>query len=179
GCRSARHDFYLASKTGAQYFADNMCSECGAFPIEVSQPDSLSLIAGGRLRKGRAREKQAGECERRCSVYCMPSAHGRAPCCLVTGPANAAIAAHNAKRHALRAWRFNLLRLRRSLASLLQCDFYVHTCGQVQAHQGVDGFIRGIDDVHEALVSTHFELIARRLVDVRRTQYVVAADTRR
>src|SRR5690606_14728962 len=70
GWSSARHDCYLASTTGAQYSADKMWSACGAFPMKVSQPERLSLIAGGRRRNGRAREIQAGECERRCSVYC-------------------------------------------------------------------------------------------------------------
>src|SRR3546814_10783112 len=78
-----------------------------------------------------------------------------------------------------RAWRFISVRLRRSHGSLLQCDFYVYTCGQVQAHQSVDGFIRWIDDVHETLMSTHLELVARRFIDVRRTQHVVTTDTGR
>src|SRR3546814_2698013 len=64
-----------------------------------------------------------------------------------------------------RSWRFISVRLGRSHGSLLQCDFYVYTCGQVQAHQSVDGFIRWIDDVHETLMSTHLELVARPVRD--------------
>src|SRR5690606_40891309 len=61
-------------------------------------------------------------------------------------------------------------------ARLLQGDFDVYTGRQVEAHECVDSLVGGIDDIHEALMSTHFELVARRLVDVRRAQDVVATN---
>ena len=51
-----------------------------------------------------------------------------------------------------------------------QRDFDVDAGRQVQTHQSVNGLVGGINDVHQALVRTNFELVARRLVDVRRTR---------
>src|SRR3546814_3343082 len=62
---------------------------------------------------------------------------------------------------------------------LLQGDFYVYTRRQIQTHERVDGFVGGIDNIHEALVRTHFELVAGRLVDVWRTQHIVTTNARR
>lgn len=42
---------------------------------------------------------------------------------------------------------------------LLQCDFYINTSRQIQAHQRVNGFICRINNVHQALVRTDFELV--------------------
>ena len=58
------------------------------------------------------------------------------------------------------------------LWQLLQLDFHVHAGGQVEFHQGVNGFVRRIDDVHQALVRADFELVAAGLVDVWRTKNV-------
>ena len=57
---------------------------------------------------------------------------------------------------------------------LLQLDLNVDTSGQIQLHQRVNGFVRRVDDVHQTLVRTDFQLIATCLVDVRRTQNVEA-----
>ncbi len=43
---------------------------------------------------------------------------------------------------------------------LLQCDFDVNTSRQIQAHQGVNGFVGWINDVHQTLVRADFELVA-------------------
>src|SRR5689334_21931904 len=52
---------------------------------------------------------------------------------------------------------------------LRQLDLYVHTCGQIELHQSVDRLRRRLNDVEQALVGAHLELLARLLVDVRRT----------
>src|SRR4051812_16503493 len=64
-------------------------------------------------------------------------------------------------------------------AELLQLDLDVHAGRQVQLHQGVDRLVGRVDDVHQALVRADLELVARRLVDVRRTQDVEALHARR
>ena len=51
--------------------------------------------------------------------------------------------------------------------ALLQLDFYVHAGGQVELHQSVYRFISRVDDVHQTLVGTNFELVAAGFVDVR------------
>jgi hypothetical protein len=53
-------------------------------------------------------------------------------------------------------------------ANLLQLDFYVYASWQVQLHQRIDSLVGWVNDIHQALVRTDFELIARSLVDVRR-----------
>src|SRR5690606_26438922 len=63
-------------------------------------------------------------------------------------------------------------------AYLLQRDFHVDASRQIEAHQSVNGLVGRINDVHEALVSAHFELVARCLVNVWRTQDVIAANPR-
>ena len=51
--------------------------------------------------------------------------------------------------------------------SLLQLDLYIHACGQVELHQRVNGFVSGVNDVHQTLVRADFELVTRSFVDVR------------
>ena len=63
-----------------------------------------------------------------------------------------------------------------SLNQLLELDFDVDACGQVELHQGINRLVRRIDDVHQAHMGTDFELVARGLVDVRRAQDVEALD---
>jgi hypothetical protein len=53
---------------------------------------------------------------------------------------------------------------------LVQLDLDVDARGKLELHQGVDGLVRRIQDVHEALVRADLELIARILVPVRRYQ---------
>src|SRR5882724_1317856 len=57
-------------------------------------------------------------------------------------------------------------------------DLDVHTGGQLELHQGVDGLTRGLKDVEEPFVGTDLELLARLLVDVRRAVHRVARDVR-
>src|SRR5215472_13416602 len=49
-----------------------------------------------------------------------------------------------------------------------ELDLDVDTGRQVQPHERVDGLRRGIDDVDQALVCAHLEVLARVLVLVRR-----------
>src|SRR5262249_31215559 len=49
-----------------------------------------------------------------------------------------------------------------------ELDLDVDAGRQVQPHQRVDGLRRGIDDVDQALVRAHLEVLARVLVLVRR-----------
>src|SRR6516164_5322881 len=58
------------------------------------------------------------------------------------------------------------------LPCLLQLDLDVHARGQVELHQRIDGLVRRVDDVHQALVRADLELVTAGLVDVRRTQDV-------
>gem|GEM_PF-5914358 len=39
---------------------------------------------------------------------------------------------------------------------LLQLDFHIHPGGQVQLHQGIHSFIRGVNDIHQTLVRADF-----------------------
>ena len=55
-------------------------------------------------------------------------------------------------------------------ASSSQLDLDLDAGRQVELGQGVDGARRGLQDVDEALVRSHFKLLARVLVLVRRTQ---------
>src|SRR6218665_943854 len=59
-----------------------------------------------------------------------------------------------------------------ALLRLLQLDFYVDAGRQVELHQGVNRLVGRVDDVHQTLVRADLELVARGLVDVRRTQDV-------
>ena len=51
----------------------------------------------------------------------------------------------------------------------LQLDFHVHAGGEVELHQRVHGFRRRIENVEHPLVGTDLELLARLLVDVKRS----------
>src|SRR5690554_3720770 len=50
-----------------------------------------------------------------------------------------------------------------------ELDLDVHVRRQVESHERVDGLRRGIDDVDQALVGAHLEVLAAVLVLVRRT----------
>src|SRR4026207_1865959 len=50
-----------------------------------------------------------------------------------------------------------------------ELDFDVDAGGEVELHQRVHRLRRRIDDIEQALVRTHFELLAALLVDMRRT----------
>jgi len=62
---------------------------------------------------------------------------------------------------------------------LLQFDFNIHASRQIQLHQRINRLVSRVDNVHQTLVSTDFKLVARSLVDVRRTQHVKTLDTGR
>src|SRR4051812_14986089 len=51
----------------------------------------------------------------------------------------------------------------------LELDLDVDTGGQIELHQSIDGLRGRIDDIEQALVGAHLELLAALLVDVRRT----------
>lgn len=44
-------------------------------------------------------------------------------------------------------------------------DFYFHTAGELELHQGVDDFGCSVVDVNQTLVAAEFELLAALLVD--------------
>ena len=48
-----------------------------------------------------------------------------------------------------------------------QFDLHVHTRGEIELHQGIDGLRSGLNDIEKTLVGAHLELLARLLVDVR------------
>jgi hypothetical protein len=50
---------------------------------------------------------------------------------------------------------------------LLQLDFNIDASWQVELHQCVNSFVSWINDVHQTLVRTDFQLIAAGFVDVR------------
>ena len=60
--------------------------------------------------------------------------------------------------------------------ALLQLDFHIHASRQIELHQRIDGLVRRIDDVHQALVGTDLELVPRSLVYVRRAKQVETLD---
>src|SRR6267143_1820562 len=60
------------------------------------------------------------------------------------------------------------------MTSLLHLDLYVNARRQVELHQRVDRLVRRIDDVHQPQMRADLKLVARRLVDMRRTQQVEA-----
>src|SRR4051812_45941797 len=60
-----------------------------------------------------------------------------------------------------------------------ELDLDVHVRGQVETHERVDGLRRGVDDVDEALVRAHLEVLAAVLVLVRRTDDAVDVLLRR
>src|SRR5271155_2314157 len=70
------------------------------------------------------------------------------------------------------------LRARRPvrIAICSELDLDIDTGGEVELHQSVDGLRRRIDDVEHPLVGANFELFARLLVDMRRTQHGIFLD---
>jgi hypothetical protein len=61
--------------------------------------------------------------------------------------------------------------LRGFLKQKLHFDFDVDAGGEIEIHEGVDGFGSGLGDVDEALVGAHLKLFTRVLVNVRRAQH--------
>src|SRR5215469_16619866 len=55
--------------------------------------------------------------------------------------------------------------------ALIELDLDVHARRQVELHQGVHGLVRGVHDVHEALVGAELILVPRVLVGVRGDQH--------
>src|SRR5580658_3699566 len=53
----------------------------------------------------------------------------------------------------------------------LELDLDIDAGGEVELHQRVDGLRRRVDDVEHPLMGADFELLARLLVDMRRTQH--------
>ena len=51
--------------------------------------------------------------------------------------------------------------------SLVQLNLNIDTCWKLQLHEGIDGLVRRIDDIHEPFVRPDFVLIAGVLVDMR------------
>ena len=45
------------------------------------------------------------------------------------------------------------------LQNLLDLDFNIHACGQIESHQGVDSFTIGIEYVDKTLVGTNFKML--------------------
>src|ERR1041385_1805426 len=73
-------------------------------------------------------------------------------------------------------------RLNRSLLTvnrLLYFDFYVHTRWQIELRQRVYRLRAAVEDVDHTLVCLELELLARLLVDVRRTEHRPALRLRR
>src|SRR5690349_4464460 len=60
-----------------------------------------------------------------------------------------------------------------------QLDLDVHTSGQIELHQRIHRLRGRLHDVEQPLVRPHLELLARLLVDVRRTVDGELLDTRR
>ena len=58
----------------------------------------------------------------------------------------------------------------------VQLDLDVDASRQVEFHQRIDGLVGRIDDVHQAQMGADLQLVARGLVDVRRTQHVETLD---
>jgi hypothetical protein len=52
-------------------------------------------------------------------------------------------------------------------------DLDIHAGGQIELHQGIDGLLRRLEDIEQALVGADFKLLPRFLVHVRRTQHAV------
>src|ERR1700681_3295910 len=50
-------------------------------------------------------------------------------------------------------------------------DFHVHARRKIEFHQRVDGVRRRLENIDQALVRAHFELLTRFLIHVRRTQH--------
>src|SRR5947209_6330640 len=52
-------------------------------------------------------------------------------------------------------------------------DFHVHASRQIEFHQRIYGLRRGLENIEQTLMRTNLELLARFLVDVRRTQHAI------
>src|SRR5271167_4736596 len=61
----------------------------------------------------------------------------------------------------------------------LELDLDVDAGGKIELHQSIDRLRRRIDDVENPLVGANFELLARLLIDVRRTVHGELLDPRR
>src|SRR5574340_667817 len=61
----------------------------------------------------------------------------------------------------------------------LQLNFHVHAGGQIELHQRIDRLVGGINNIHQPQMRADFELVARRLVDVRRAQNIETLLARR
>src|SRR5262249_7349569 len=59
---------------------------------------------------------------------------------------------------------------------LLRLDLDVDACRQIELHERVEGLLRRLDDVEQALVGANLELLATLLVDVRPAKHGVATD---
>src|ERR1700733_13551062 len=66
-----------------------------------------------------------------------------------------------------------------ALAYFLELDLDVDAGSQIELHQSIDRLRSRIDDVENPLVSAYFELLARLLVDMRRTVHRELLDPRR
>lgn len=53
----------------------------------------------------------------------------------------------------------------------LHFDFDIDAGRKVEIHEGIDGFGGGIGEIDEALVGSHFELLAGVFVDMRAAKY--------
>src|SRR6185295_13423278 len=62
---------------------------------------------------------------------------------------------------------------------LLDLDLHVDSGGKIELHERIDRLVRRVDDVHQSQMRADLELVARRLVDVRRAQQVEALLARR
>src|SRR4051794_17919496 len=60
----------------------------------------------------------------------------------------------------------------------LRLNFDVDARGQIQLHERVEGLLRRLEDIEQALVGADLELLARLLVDVRSTKDRVTRDMR-
>src|SRR5215831_15106219 len=65
------------------------------------------------------------------------------------------------------------------LDAMSELDFDVDAARQVELHQRVHRLGRRVENVDEALVRAHLELLARRLVDVRGAEHRPPVDDRR
>src|SRR5436190_4655416 len=58
-----------------------------------------------------------------------------------------------------------------ALALSKRLNLHVHSRRQIELHQSINRLRRRIEDVHQTLMRSDFKLLARLLVDVRRTQH--------
>ena len=55
----------------------------------------------------------------------------------------------------------------RTKKPLIQLDLHVHAGRKLELHEGVHGFVRGVQNVHETLVRADFKLVTGILIAVR------------